>query len=114
MSLMELHGNGFVVSVVEQDAVVLRRGHLEHSTHLSAHVRVRVRRGGGLPHLQRDVSLQPVLDVLQLDVRVPVDEVDGDELLAALTLEARLTPAGHCPPHLHAQGAVLALGQLAG
>lgn len=39
------------------------------------------------PHLQRDVGLRPVLDILKLNVRVSVHKVDTDQLLTALTLK---------------------------
>ena len=66
------------------------------------------------PHLQRDVGLGPVLDVPELHVRVPVHEVDTDQPLAALALEARETLAQRGACLLHTGGAVLTPGQLAG
>ena len=66
------------------------------------------------PHLQRDVGLGPVLDVLKLDVRISVDKVDAEQLLAALTLEARQTLTHRGPRLVHTGGAVLTLSQLAG
>ena len=65
------------------------------------------------PHLQGDVGLGPVLDVLKLNVRVSVHEVDADQLLTALTLEAGGAPTRRRARPLHAGGAVLTLSQLA-
>lgn len=66
------------------------------------------------PHLQRDVGLRPVLHVLKLNVRVPVDEIDADQLLAAPTLEAWQTLTDCGSRLLLTGGAVLTLSQLAG
>lgn len=57
--------------------------------------------------------MRPVLHVLELDVRISVNEVDADQLLAALTLEARQTLTDCSAHFLFAGGAVLTLSQLA-
>lgn len=56
----------------------------------------------------------PVLYILELDVRVPVNEVDADELVAAFTLEAWLTLTCRHPRLILTESAVLALSQLTG
>ncbi len=65
-------------------------------------------------HLQCDVGLRPVLDVLELNVRISVDKIDADQLLAALTLKAWQTLTHRSISLLHTGGAVLTLSQLAG
>lgn len=66
------------------------------------------------PHLQRNISLRPVLDVLKLNIRIPVDKVDADQLLAALTLEARQALTNCSASFLLTGGAILTLNQLTG
>lgn len=65
------------------------------------------------PHLQCDVGLRPVLHVLKLNIGVSVDEIDADQLLTALTLEARQTLTDSGSRLLLAGGAVLTRSQLA-
>ena len=124
---MELHGDRLVVSIIEQNTVFLCCGHLRHTqTCKDTPIRVCVsvsadsrclwchQRATPSPHLQCDVGLRPVLDVLQLNVRVSVHEVNTDQLLAALTLKARQALTDRSPRLLHTGGAVLTLSQLAG
>lgn len=58
--------------------------------------------------------MRPVLYILELDVRVPVNEVDADELLAALTLEAWLTLTCCHPCLILTETTILALRQQTG
>ena len=83
-----------------------------HKTHSRKH-KLHTAPPGVCTHLQRDVGLRPVLEVGQQEVRVPVDEVDADELLAARPPEAGQTLAEGAAGPLHARRLVLAVGQLA-
>lgn len=65
-------------------------------------------------HLQRDVGPRPVLQVSELQVSVPIHEVDTEQLLTLGAAEAREALA-HGPAALvHTVGPVLALGPLTG
>lgn len=57
--------------------------------------------------------MRPVLDILKLNIRIPVNKVDADQLLTVLTLKAwqALT---HCSSQLFlTEGTVLTLSKLA-
>ncbi|TNN75296.1 hypothetical protein EYF80_014533 [Liparis tanakae] len=113
MTLVELHCYMIVVSIVQQDAVILRCGHLQSKRVQRLFDISRSQKGSvctqascsvPLVYLQGDVGLWPVLEVREQEVGVSVDKVDADQLLAARTPELRRTLAEGPPASLHTRG----------
>lgn len=63
-------------------------------------------------HLQRDVGPWPVLQVSELQISVPIHEVDTEQLLTLGAAEAREALAHGTAALVHTVASVLALGPL--
>lgn len=118
MALVQLHSHVVAVTIVQQDAIAFSRGDLPERG-VGAHIpgadpqcHPSMSPCPPSPHLKGDIGPGPVLQVSELQVRVPVHKVDAQQLLTFGATKARQALAQGTGAPLDTRGPVLAFSSL--